>query len=156
MSKKPFKIPTHIGWYLAGFADGESSFNVKFRPRNDSKNGWKVSLSFNVSQKEKLILTLFKRYLGCGTIRQRGDGIWYYEVTNIDALVEKVIPFFNEYKFFSQRKKNAFSKFKKVLEIIKSKKHLTKEGLELIAEIREEINKDNSKRRYDKKKSSLH
>ncbi len=150
MNQKKINVPPKIGWYLSGFTDGEGSFNVTFRPREDFKNGWKVSLSFSVSQKDKVILTLFKRYLGCGTIRQREDGIWCFEVTNIESISEKVVPFFNKFKFLSQRKKKAFSKFKKVLEIVKDKKYLTKEGIETIAKLREEINLDNSKRRYDK------
>ena len=150
MNQKKVKVPPKIGWYLAGFADGEGSFNVSLRPRKDYRNKWKVSLSFNVSQKEKVILALFKRYLGCGTLRQRKDGVWYFEVTNINSLSEKVVPFFEKYRFLSQRKKKAFSKFKKILELVKEGKHLTKEGIEEIVKLREEINEDNSKRRYDK------
>jgi len=150
VNQKKIKVPPKIGWYLAGFADGEGSFNVSIRPRKDYRNKWKISLSFSVSQKEKVILTLFKRYLGCGTLRQREDGVWYFEVTNINALSEKVIPFFNKFKFLSQRKKKAFSKFKKILKLMKERKHLTKEGIKEIAELREEINQDNSKRRYNK------
>ncbi len=150
MNQKKVKVPPKIGWYLAGFADGEGSFNVSLRPRKDYRNKWKVSLSFNVSQKEKVILALFKRHLGCGTLRQRKDGVWYFEVTNINSLSEKVVPFFEKYRFLSQRKKKAFSKFKKILELVKEGKHLTKEGIEEIVKLREEINEDNSKRRYDK------
>ena len=150
MNQKKVKVPPKIGWYLAGFADGEGSFNVSLRPRKDYRNKWKVSLSFNVSQKEKVILALFKRHLGCGTLRQRKDGVWYFEVTNINSLSEKVVPFFEKYRFLSQRKKKAFSKFKKILELVKEGKHLTKEEIEEIVKLREEINEDNSKRRYDK------
>ena len=150
MNQKKIKVPPKIGWYLAGFADGEGSFNVSLRPRKDYRNKWKVRLSFNVSQKEKVILALFKRHLGCGTLRQRKDGVWYFEVTNINSLSEKVVPFFEKYRFLSQRKKKAFSKFKKILELVKEGKHLTKEGIEEIVKLREEINEDNSKRRYDK------
>src|SRR5437016_222180 len=81
-------IPPHIGYYLAGFADGEGSFNVSFRPRGDYRNPWKVSLCFNISQKDKVILALYKQHLGCGTMRQRADGIWYYEVNNLTAIRE--------------------------------------------------------------------
>ncbi len=45
-------IPPAIGYYLAGFADGEGSFNITFRPRNDYKLPWKVSACFNISQKD--------------------------------------------------------------------------------------------------------
>ena len=41
-------IPVNIGHYLAGFADGEGSFNISFRPRNDYKMPWKISPCFNI------------------------------------------------------------------------------------------------------------
>src|SRR5208337_5120414 len=74
-------IPPEIGCYLAGFTDGEGSFNVSFRPRQDYPLPWKVSLCFNISQRDPVILSLFKRHLECGTMRQRQDGVWYYEKT---------------------------------------------------------------------------
>ena len=45
---KPKKIPSHIGWYLSGFCDGEGSFNISLRKKPDYKSGWQVVLSFNV------------------------------------------------------------------------------------------------------------
>ena len=42
-------VPPEVGYYLAGFTDGEGSFNVSFRPRKDYPIPWKVSVSFNVS-----------------------------------------------------------------------------------------------------------
>jgi len=95
------KVPPKIGYYLAGFTDGEGSFNVSFRPRKDYPVPWKISLSFNVSQKDRVILALFKRHLGCGTLRGRPDGVWYYETTNLTALTENVIPFFERFPFLS-------------------------------------------------------
>lgn len=91
----PSEIPAEVGWYLAGFADGEGSFNVVFRPRKDYLIPWKVSLCFNVSQREKHILEWFREYLSCGTMRQRGDGVWYFEVNSIANIRENVIPFFD-------------------------------------------------------------
>ena len=52
------EIPPNIGYYLAGFTDGEGSFNVSFRPRSDYVFPWKVSLCFNVSQRETLFRSL--------------------------------------------------------------------------------------------------
>ena len=83
-------VSPRIGYYLAGFADGEGSFNISFRKRHGCKTSWEVLLCFNVSQKDKVILTLFKRYLGCGTLRQRKDGIWYYEVNNLNAILQEI------------------------------------------------------------------
>lgn len=136
-----------LGYYLAGFTDGEGSFNVVFRPRKDYKMPWKVSLCFNISQKDKVILSLFKRYLGCGTLRSRPDGVWYYEVNDFNAIWEKVIPFFREYGFLSSKKKKDFSKFCQIAEIIKKQEHLTEDGIKKIVELRRDMN-DGGKRKF--------
>lgn len=139
------KIET--GYYLAGFADGEGSFNISFRPRQDYKSPWKVSLCFNISQKDKVILALYKRYLGCGTLRGRPDGVWYFEVNNFESIREKVIPFFRRYPFLSAKKKRDFAKFCELARLIKNENHLTKEGIKKILEIRRDMN-DGGKRKY--------
>ena len=140
-------IPERIGYYLAGFADGEGSFNVSFRPRADYSVPWKVSLCFNISQKDRVILALFKRYLGCGTIRGRPDGVWYYEVNNLNAIIKTVIPFFKKYRFLSAKKKRDFAKFCQLASLLKTGAHLTKEGIMRILDIRREMN-DGGNRRY--------
>lgn len=141
------KIPRDIGYYLAGFADGEGSFNVSFRPRNDYRQPWKVSLCFNISQKDRVILALFKKHLKCGTLRGRPDGVWYYEVNNLTAIIENVIPFFERYRFLSAKKKRDFAKFVKIARLMQEGTHLTEEGLKEILQIRKTMN-DGGKRRY--------
>ena len=134
------RVPERIGHYLAGFADGEGSFNVSFRKRKDYAMPWKVSLCFNVSQKDKVILALFKRYLGCGTLRGRDDGVWYFEVNNFNAIEENVIPFFDRFRFLSAKKKRDFSKFRQMAKIIREGNHLSNEGIQSILDIRKDMN----------------
>jgi hypothetical protein len=141
------QIPSHIGYYLAGFADGEGSFNISFRPRSDFKIPWKISACFNISQKDEVILALCKKHFQCGTMRSRPDGIWYYEVNNLTALRENVIPFFEKFGFLSAKKKRDFQKFKQIVELMRSNAHLTKDGVIEILQIRQEMN-DGGKRRY--------
>lgn len=141
------QVPPQIGYYLAGFADGEGSFNVSFRPRPDYFVPWKVTASFNVSQKDRVILALYKKHLGCGTLRERPDGVWYYEVTNLSAIAENVIPFFNRFGFLSAKKKRDFSKFKQIVALMLQGAHLTEDGIKKILKIRQSMN-DGGKRRY--------
>ena len=141
------QIPFRIGHYLAGFADGEGSFNVSFRPRDDYLMPWKVSMCFNISQKYKVILALFKRYLQCGTLRSRPDGVWYFEVNNFNAIWENVIPFFKRFNFLSAKKKRDFAKFIHIANLFKDNRHTTKEGIQQILLIRQEMN-DGGKRKY--------
>jgi len=142
-------IPDSIGYYLSGFTDGEGSFNLSFRKRSDYKMPWKISLCFNVSQKDEVILLSFKEYLQCGALRKRSDGVWYYEVNNFADIVENVIPFFNKFGFLSDKKKKDFVKFKQLAKLIYERKHLTKEGIEEILAIRETMNNGGvGKRKY--------
>ena len=144
----PNKIPSDLGNYLAGFTDGEGSFNVSFRKRTDYKIPWKITLSFNVSQKDPVILSLFKKHLECGSLRERkNDGVWYYEVTNFHAIQTNVIPFFKRFKFLSAKKKRDFSKFQQIAKLIETKEHLTIQGIQKILKIRKDMN-DGGKRNY--------
>ena len=143
----PKSVPSHIGYYLAGFADGEGSFNVSFRPRADYRMPWKVSLCFNVSQRDEVILSRFKRHLACGTMRQRSDGVWYYEVNNLTAIVENVIPFFDHYGFLSAKKQRDFAKFKQLAILLKEGRHSDRVGVEQVLRIRSDMN-DGGNRRY--------
>ena len=140
-------IPIEIGHYLAGFADGEGSFNVSFRPRSDYRMPWKVSLCFNISQRDEVILSKFKRHLGCGTMRQRRDGVWYYEVNNLTAIRDSVIPFFERFRFLSAKKQRDFAKFKELAGLLAEGRHLHRDGIEDILRIRSDMN-DGGNRRY--------
>jgi hypothetical protein len=143
----PKDVPDPIGHYLAGFADGEGSFNVSFRPRGDYRMPWKISLCFNISQRESGILARFKRHLGCGTMRQRRDGVWYYEVNNFTAIRENVIPFFDHFGFLSDKKQRDFAKFKQLAKLIADGRHCDRDGVTEILRIRSDMN-DGGKRRY--------
>ena len=144
------EIPEKIGYYLAGFADGEGSFNLSFRKRKDYSMPWKVSLCFNVSQKDKVILALFKRHVKCGTLRGRNDGVWYYEVNNFTAIQGNVIPFFDRFGFLSAKKKRDFAKFKQIANLIADGEHLKKSGIRRILEIRKTMNDGGvGRRKYD-------
>jgi hypothetical protein len=141
------KVPQRIGHYLAGFTDGEGSFNVCFRRRDDYAMPWKVSLCFNVSQRDKTVLVLFKKHLRCGTLRQRQDGVWYYEVNNFTAIVENVIPFFDRFGFLSSKKQRDFAKFKQLATFLLNGKHLTKAGIDEILAVRRDMNDGGAMRR---------
>jgi len=141
------QIPAHIGYYLAGFTDGEGSFNVSFRHRRDYQMPWKVSLCFNVSQRDRVILALFKRHLKCGTLRSRDDGVWYYEVNSFTAICDHVIPFFERFRFLSAKKKRDYAKFKKIARLMQQGKHLHEQGIREILAIRADMNDGGAGRR---------
>lgn len=140
-------IPVPLGNYLSGFADGEGSFNVSFRPRADYRQPWKISLCFNVSQRDKTCLLLMQEHLGAGTMRTRPDGVWYFEVNALSDLVRNVIPFFERFAFLSQKKQRDFDKFRALAELMVEGRHLTLDGVKEVLAIRKDMN-DGGKRRY--------
>ena len=140
MNFNPLAVPLAIGYYLAGFTDGEGSFNFSFRRRNDYKNSWKISACFNISNKDLVILSLFKKYLECGTLRSRPDGVWYYEVNNLKDLVNNIVPFFKIYAFLSEKKQNDFAIFCEILEILLGEQPRSEESIRKILDLRNKMN----------------
>src|SRR5439155_1786227 len=142
------EIPDAIGYYFAGFVDGEGSFNLSFRKRSDYKLPWKVSLCLNVSQKDRSMLALLKHHLKCGTIRYKSDNVWFFEVNNLIAIRENVIPFFERFRFLSVKKKRDFAIFKRMAQLMGQGAHLSKEGISELLKLRRKMN-DGGKRKYD-------
>ena len=141
------QIPEKIGWYLAGFSDGEGSFNVSLRKKYDYRIEWQIVLMFNVSQRDISNLVLLKRYLGCGRLQHRKDGVHYFVVGNNQSIVERVVPFFNKFYFFSSSKKKNFSLFKQIVYLVEANEHLHPEGFKKIVALREELNKGRGRKR---------
>ncbi len=141
------QIEPAIGYYIAGFVDGEGSFMLKFRPRPDFATGWKVSLTFNVSQNDEIILALIKRHIGCGSLFQKGGGVWMYEVNNLVAIGDHVIPFFRRFGFLSAKKKRDFETFRKMFELFMRGDHLTSAGIVELLRLRRNMN-DGGKRKF--------
>ena len=133
-------IPANTGWYLAGFADGEGSFNISTVNRNgDYQTGWKIVLTFNVSQRDHTVLWLFKETLDCGTLRDRGDGVGYYDIRKIDDIINVVIPFFERFSLKSVTKSKQFEVFRAVAYLMQNGEHLTANGLRKILTLRDTV-----------------
>jgi hypothetical protein len=130
-------ISTELGSYLAGFADGEGSFNISVIKRKaDYQMGWKISASFNISQKDSQIPILFQKTLGCGKIRFRKDGVCYFEVRTINDLHTSVRAFFTRFPLLSIRQADRFRVLMQAVEMMTEGKHLNPEGLKTLLELR--------------------
>ena len=83
-----------------------------------------MSLSFNVSQVEGDALGVVRSAVGVGTIRDRGDGVFYYEVTRPRDLVERVFPFFDRFPLRGS-KQHDLVVFREITELVRSGRHLS-------------------------------
>jgi len=144
------RVPPELGFYLAGFVDGEGSFNVSFRKAANRNANWRVGVCFNVSQRDRHVLDLLQQVLGCGRLRDRGDGVHYFEVNSLQDIGGRVIPFFQVFELKSPGKRKAFAAFRKIFAAMLEGKHLTREGIQEILRIRDNMNAS-VKRRYSTK-----
>lgn len=132
-------ISANMAWYIVGFADGEGSFNISFKREASYGIGWKVALSFNISQRDESILQQIQLAFGCGTIRLRKDGVGYFEVRSVSELTKYIIPFFSLYPLKS-KKRIDFEIFCAIAQLVTSKEHLTRSGMEKLLHLREPMN----------------
>jgi len=140
------RIPNDLGHWISGFVDGEGSFNVPLRRTRNRGVPWRVSLSFNVSQLGSDLPGLLLRTFRVGTVRDRGDGVFYYEVTKLDDLVERIFPFFERFQLRGS-KNHDLTIFREIAALVESGWHLSPNGIRNILEVRSPMNRG-GKRRY--------
>lgn len=142
-----------LGYFLAGFVEGEGSFNVSLRKKEDYKLKWQVVMSFNVSQKDPSILYLLKEELKCGIIKVRKiDSLYSFDTTNPQDIIQKVIPYFLKYPVLSRSKKVNFGIFCQIADLMDKSEHKNLKGLKKIVKLREKINEGKGrKRKYEMK-----
>jgi LAGLIDADG endonuclease len=145
--ERPFieAIPASLGSFLSGFALGEGSFMLVCRKRGDYARGFKISAAFNVSQHDRAPLDLFREVLGCGTMRQAGNGGWYWEVNNAPDLTNRIVPFFERFPLVGQ-KADDFGLWKSALALLTAGSLSDRDYATVLA-LRERMNRG-GKRRY--------
>jgi len=125
-------------YWLAGFTDGEGSFLINLYNSSVNKLGERTQLRFTITQHRRDIELLKSviTFLDCGIIAPNPlDSTVKLVVSKFSDITEKILPFFDQYLLNGVKSKD-FEDFSKVAELIKSKSHLTQEGLEQIRKIK--------------------
>jgi hypothetical protein len=141
-------IPSDLGHYIAGFVDGEGSFNVPIRRSRDRGLPWRVALCFNVSQVGPEMPRLLQSTFGVGTVRGRGDGVFYFEVTKPRDLEERVFPFFERYHLRGHKALD-LAVFRQITTLVQANRHLSSAGIQEILSLRAPMNRGGKRRRSD-------
>ena len=115
------------------------------RRRGDYGRGWKISAAFNVSQKDRAPLELFRDTLGCGSIRMAGNGGWYWEVNRLSDIQSLVIPFFERFPLVG-RKAEDYATFRSAVALL-GRGVLSDSDYTVVLALRERMN-GGGKRRY--------
>ncbi|MDO8452335.1 MAG: LAGLIDADG family homing endonuclease [bacterium] len=134
--------------YIVGLTDGEGCFYINIRPKDKLKWGNSVvETHFYIKLREDHLSLLeeVKQRFGCGAIyfqkekRVNHNSCYRFEINSQKDIHETLIPFFNKYLLHGP-KKTSFFFFKKIAMLVKSKKHLSEEGLNNIRFLKEKMN----------------
>lgn len=137
-SDKPISIHP---WFVTGFADGEGSFSLGISASSKYSTGFLVKLLFDIGldKRDRALLEMIQSYLGVGKIYDRGQSVINYRVQSIEEL-EVIINHFDSYPLITQKWAD-YQLFKMAFETVKSKEHLTTEGINKLLSIKASMNK---------------
>jgi hypothetical protein len=126
-------------YWLVGFVEGEGSFMVIIQESKSKKTTDNIGLRFVITQhsKDSVLLDNISNYLGCGKCYSSRNEVNLTVSTFSD--INKIISLFNKYPLLGTKKED-YLDFCKVAELIKSKDHLTKQGIENIKRIKSNMN----------------
>ena len=135
--KKPASHPS----FVTGFSDGESYFSISLNRSSKMNTGWIVNLQFGIKlhKKDRYLLELIKAFFtDIGSISSHGKDAVQFRVSAIKDL-QVVVDHFNNFPLITH-KWSDFQLFKTGFELVKSKRHLTLEGLIDIVSIKATMN----------------
>jgi len=139
-------------YYITGFSDAESSFNIRISQNNKYKTGWLIELRYLIGlhQKDQPLLKLIQRSFGeIGIISNKENDLIEFRITSIKELAV-IIDHFDKYPLITQKFAD-YILFKQAYELVKQKDHLTSEGVQKIVNIRASMNNsltDNLKKAF--------
>lgn len=115
---------------------------VKLRVSDTYSAGGRVDLAFVLTQhsRDLSLIKCLADYFSCGQFYTYKDYAGF-KCSNFKDIYETILPFFLKYPILGVKSKD-FEDWVKAAEIISSKAHLTKEGLEQIRAIKAGMNRN--------------
>lgn len=135
--------------WVSGFVAGDGGFSIYVRSAKDYIISEKVDYRFHVAQHSKDIelIKLLIKYFNCGQVFLRSNvntSRCDFIVQDSKSLLEKVIPHFDTYPLLNLKQQDYLC-FKECMTIIKSKRHLTIQGLDRIKKLNLQMNSNRLK-----------
>lgn len=118
-------------YWFSGFIEGEGCFFIDIFKSKTHKIGYQVKLKFQITQhsRDYLLMKSFENYLECGITREVVKRPAYdFVVNKFSDIEDKIIPLFKN-RPLQGVKALDLEDFCKVVSIIKTKEHLTPQGL---------------------------
>ena len=122
-------------WYVTGFSDAESSFQIHISERSANKLGWRVKPRFDIylDKRDLDLLYLIQSYFGGvgSIIIYKKINKASFNVNKLEDFVHHIIPHFEKFPLQSAKQID-YSLWKECILLMVEAKHLTQTGLEKI------------------------
>ena len=128
------------GWFR-GFVDAEGSF-VCSLPRGRVIPQFLLGLSHQESE----LLQECKNWLACGSCRSIPEKAFFFHIASCEELENQLFPLLEtrgSAVLLRTIKRISFQKFRKIVRLIREKKHLDSSGLNKIKKLQSQLNKHN-------------
>jgi hypothetical protein len=134
--------------WVVGITDGEGCFSICVVPNPGCALGWQGQHEYSVTQGGRSLsaLQLVQRFFGCGRVivnRRRDDhreALARYSVKSRRDLLERVIPFFDEYPLVTAKAQD-YMVFREAMSLIAQRCHLDPAGMAEVAALTERMNR---------------
>jgi hypothetical protein len=126
--------------WVVGFVDGEGCFHVSVNRHPELTIGFQVLPEFVVVQHQRdvQILHALKRFFRGGVVRVNHGDRWCYRARKLETL-QQVCAFFQRHPL-KTKKQVDFVKFRKVVDLVGSKEHLSVDGLKRVIGLAKTMN----------------
>ena len=128
--------------YIVGFVDGEGCFSISLNKNSGRLPEVRLIFEIELREDDEPILREIQQTLECGRVYRleyERYAKWRphvkFKVSNFADISQKIIPFFQRYPP-QAKKRLQFEKFCLAAELIRTKRHLTAEGVEEIQALR--------------------
>jgi LAGLIDADG endonuclease len=127
--------------FVSGFTDAEGCFHISITRDSKTITGWRVKLIFTIAvhQRDRTLLELIKTSIGAGQIYKHGKDSIVLRVSSVKDLLV-IIDHFERYPLITHKVAD-YILFKRVLELMNRKEHLTLEGLNKVVAIKASMNR---------------
>lgn len=128
------------GW-LAGIADADGCFSFSYSARR-----CQARFTLAMQRGEGKLLEECQRFLNCGTLHKRKNGLETWQISRLNDLEKQLIPLFEtrgNQVLLRTIKRISFQKWRKIVRLMGQGEHLNVPGLEKILKYKQGLNKHN-------------
>ncbi len=134
--------------WIVGFVDGEGCFTISIINNSTTKFGKQIFPEFVITQgaKSLKVLKQIKKFFNCGSLilnkryDNHNENLYRYCVRSVEDLREIIIPFFNRQQLQTEKRKD-FVIFKRAINLMSKKQHLTEKGWKKILVLASQMNR---------------